>query len=346
MRGWRWGLPTAAAALLAAAVTVGASTRVEGDARPCALLTWDDLPWIVPPDRLGNRLAGLCDAATAPVSERRGRFEAWPEAAPGDLDGPWRAMDDTFPCNLARFAPDHLARPAPGAFALRLDADPAVPADDLPGGALPADAPRPYRGAGLETDPDRWPGLRYGRVEATLRAARGSGLVTALFLYRFDPWQEIDLEILGRDPTRLLVNVYENPGEAGDTYNYGYRGTPATVDLGFDASAAEHRYAVEWDPGGMRWFVDGRLVHARAAGLPTPVPHLPMRIYANLWASCSEELAGPVDPAALPATATVRDLAVARWRPSLPDRLHDWFRRLVLGPDWRDRARWMRPRAG
>jgi beta-glucanase (GH16 family) len=42
------------------------------------------------------------------------------------------------------------------------------------------------------------------------------------------------------------------------------RGTPVLIDLGFDPSEDFHRYAIEWDPNGMRWFVDRELVFARA----------------------------------------------------------------------------------
>ena len=52
------------------------------------------------------------------------------------------------------------------------------------------------------------------------------------------------------------------------------------------------RYTIDWRPGLVSWSVDGRIVHERAGWDPTPLPHLPMRLYANLWAPRSEELAG------------------------------------------------------
>ncbi|MBX9947340.1 MAG: family 16 glycosylhydrolase [Reyranella sp.] len=62
---------------------------------------------------------------------------------------------------------------------------------------------------------------------------------------------------------------------------YGYRGTPVSIPLGFDASRAPHRYAIEWDPREIRWFVDGQLVYQRAEWNPTPIPHLPMMLHVN-----------------------------------------------------------------
>ena len=111
----------------------------------------------------------------------------------------------------------------------------------------------------------------YGRFEAELRAARCSGLITAVFLHRFFPRQEIDIELLGCNPTKLLINVYYNPGDDGAELNYGYRGTPVQIDLGFDASEDFHRYAIEWEPTGIRWFVDDKLIHERASWDPTPI---------------------------------------------------------------------------
>ncbi len=47
-----------------------------------------------------------------------------------------------------------------------------------------------------------------------------------------------------------------------------YRGTPVQIDLGFDASEAFHRYAIEWEPTGIRWFVDGKQSMSGRAGIP------------------------------------------------------------------------------
>ena len=109
---------------------------------------------------------------------------------------------------------------------------------------------------------------------------------------------------------RLLVNVFYNPGTEGAKFDYGYRGTPAAVPLGFDASEAAHRFTIEWDPCEIRWFVDGELVHRRAAWNPTPIPDLPMTLHVNTWPTRSRELAGRLALRSLPASAIVRSIAV------------------------------------
>jgi beta-glucanase (GH16 family) len=134
--------------------------------------------------------------------------------------------------------------------------------------------------------------------------------VTGFFLHRDSPRQEIDIEITGNRPSRLLVNVFYNPGAEGAKFDYGYRGTPAAIPLGVDASKAAHRFAIEWDPCEIRWFVDGELVHRRAAWNPTPIPHLPMTLHVNTWPTRSRELAGRLALRALPASAIVRSIAI------------------------------------
>ncbi|MGK6324759.1 family 16 glycosylhydrolase [Sphingomonas sp. DT-51] len=106
----------------------------------------------------------------------------------------------------------------------------------------------------------------------------------------------------------MLANVYFNPGDEGAAFGFGYRGLPCRIHLGFDASADFHAYAIEWSPGRITWLVDGVPVHERRSWDPTPIPHLPMRLHANLWAPRSVELAGRMDQSTLPAVAEFRRL--------------------------------------
>ena len=98
------------------------------------------------------------------------------------------------------------------------------------------------------------------------------GVITGFFLHRDSPRQEIDVEIVGKRTDCLLVNVFYNPGTEGARFDYGYRGAPSIIGLGFDASESTHRYAIEWGPSEIRWLVDGRLIHERVNWDPTPIP--------------------------------------------------------------------------
>ncbi|WP_180257427.1 family 16 glycosylhydrolase [Klebsiella variicola] len=85
---------------------------------------------------------------------------------------------------------------------------------------------------------------------------------------------------------------------------------PGGRSLGFDATLEFHRYTIDWRPGRIVWSVDDRIIHERVSWDPTPIPHLPMRLHANLWAPRSEELAGRINHDALPATATFKRVSV------------------------------------
>ena len=121
--------------------------------------------------------------------------------------------------------------------------------------------------------------IHYGRYEAVLQAARGSGLVTGFFLYtgphRGDPHDEIDFEFPGRDPTKVELNIFVN----GKKPKSGL----GAFDLGFDASKAPHLYAFEWSEEAIRWYADGRLLRefTRTDG---PLPVTPGKVYLNLIA--------------------------------------------------------------
>ncbi len=115
----------------------------------------------------------------------------------------------------------------------------------------------------------------YGRVEARLKTSNVPGIVTALFVYTGPsdgkPHDEIDIEILGEDPTKIQVGYFVNDVGSHET----------TISLGFDASQDFHTYAFEWAPNRITWYVDGVLVHTESG---SPLPATPGRIMMSLWA--------------------------------------------------------------
>lgn len=131
---------------------------------------------------------------------------------------------------------------------------------------------------------------RYGYFETRMQVPRGSGLVTGFFTYTRDAndantWDEIDIEILGRN-TRAVQFTYFRRGEEHIT----------TVPLPFDAAAGMHTYAFEWTPEAIRWYVDGRLLHEET-GENGPLPDSPQRLYLHLWNSETlTEWLGPILP--------------------------------------------------
>lgn len=255
------------------------ATRIQRDS--CSM---DDSPWVLPPSSgwqpvlngsRSARAAGLL-IAEAPMREASTSFPC---------------LIETFPGNLASFARESLRHSDEGTQ-LVIDA--------IEGGL------RPYRSGAFASVRS----FRHGRFEAEIRAAPGPGLITGFFLHRGTPRQEIDIELAGVDTRRMLVNVYFNPGDDGTAMDFGYRGSPCRIDLGFDATADFHLYAIDWRPGRVTWLVDDRVVHERVGWDPTPIPHLSMRVHANLWAPRSEEFAGRINRRMLPAAAAFRNVSV------------------------------------
>lgn len=258
---------------------LGAAARIRRDS--CAM---DDSPWVLPPSsgwRLVQNASRSAGASGPPIAE----------APMTEASASFPGLIETFPGNLASFSREGLQHSDEGAQ-LVIDA--------IEGGR------RPYRSGAFASVGS----FRHGRFEAEIRAAPGSGLITGFFLHRDTPRQEIDIEFAGADPRRMLANVYFNPGDDGTAMGFGYRGSPCRIDLGFDATADFHLYAIDWRPDRVAWLVDGRVVHERVGWDPTPIPHLSMRVHGNLWAPRSEELAGRIDERTLPAAAAFRNVLV------------------------------------
>lgn len=114
---------------------------------------------------------------------------------------------------------------------------------------------------------------RYGRYEVSMKAIKNDGVVASFFTYTGpsdqNPWDEIDIEILGRDTTKVQFNYFTD-GRGNHEYMH---------DLGFDASEDFHTYAFEWHRSKILWFVDGELVHS--ANIDIPVT--PAKIMMNAW---------------------------------------------------------------
>ncbi|MCY7905688.1 beta-glucanase [Bacillus inaquosorum] len=113
----------------------------------------------------------------------------------------------------------------------------------------------------------------YGLYEVRMKPAKNTGIVSSFFTYTGPtdgtPWDEIDIEFLGKDTTKVQFNYYTN----------GVGNHEKIVDLGFDAANAYHTYAFDWQPNSIKWYVDGQLKHTATSQIPTT----PGKIMMNLW---------------------------------------------------------------
>ena len=117
----------------------------------------------------------------------------------------------------------------------------------------------------------------FGRYETRLRAARGDGVITGFFTYTGPHYHtrhdEIDIEFLGKDTTRLHAAWFVD----------GHH-TNQFIQLGFDAADCTHDYAFEWWPDKIIWFVNGQRVFERTT-YDGQLPKVPGHLFANIWAA-------------------------------------------------------------
>ena len=208
----------------------------------------------------------------------------------------WKRRDDTFPSNLSIFSPDNITIDRQEVTRLSFREQ--------------STAVRTFTSAALASVQK----ISYGKFAITLKPTDVSGLITGVFLHRNSPHQEIDIEFLGKNTTKMLVNVFYNPGTEGTKLEYGYRGTPVLIDIGFDAAKDFHKYEIEWCEKHIRWFVDEHLVYERIQWDPTPIPNLPMEFNVNIWHSRSKELVGELDRTRIPTYSEINSIQIFRYQ--------------------------------
>ena len=122
----------------------------------------------------------------------------------------------------------------------------------------------------------------YGDFEVTMKPQKKKGTASTFFVYvgpsELDengnpkPHDEIDIEFLGSDTTKVQFNFFTN-GQGGNEKMY---------NLGFDASEEFHTYGFRWDEHYITWFVDGEPVY-RVEDTKKELPSTPGRIMMNYW---------------------------------------------------------------
>ncbi|KAK5663356.1 hypothetical protein OQA88_3784 [Cercophora sp. LCS_1] len=117
--------------------------------------------------------------------------------------------------------------------------------------------------------------IMFGRVEVTMRAAPGRGIVSSLVL-QSDDLDEIDIEWLGADSAQMQTN-YFGKGQTA-TYNRG-QFNPAPNN-----QAEWTTYTIDWTQDRIVWYVAGTAVRTQtAADAGDQYPQTPMQVKFGSW---------------------------------------------------------------
>ncbi|KAK0218185.1 glycoside hydrolase family 16 protein [Armillaria fumosa] len=137
----------------------------------------------------------------------------------------------------------------------------------------------------------------YGKLSFEVTAPTVSGVVTAIILIGSDSSDEIDVELLGGDPTHWSTNVFVFlQGEKEPMYNK-YNSVERV-----DGSIAEkHTYFIDYNSDRIVWGVDGKAVRTLTKGQAgARYPSHCLRIQCGIWDASehegtSEWARGPID---------------------------------------------------
>jgi len=113
----------------------------------------------------------------------------------------------------------------------------------------------------------------FGMYQVNMKPIKNPGVVSSFFTYTGPSdgtkWDEIDIEFLGYDTTKVQFNYYTNGVGNHEYVHY----------LGFDASQGFHTYGFFWSRNSITWYVDGKAVYTAYSN----IPDTPGKIMMNAW---------------------------------------------------------------
>jgi beta-glucanase (GH16 family) len=115
--------------------------------------------------------------------------------------------------------------------------------------------PTRYYTSGMVTSAGHFD-FRYGYAEARMKIPPGIGFWTAFWLQPTDhSWPpEIDvMEHLGQKPTVSGMAYHWTDKKGQHTYNHWLNSAPLDYERGW------HSYGLDWEKGGISWYIDGKL---------------------------------------------------------------------------------------
>ena len=157
----------------------------------------------------------------------------------------------------------------------------------------------PYVSAEMRSVSD----FQYGFFGTYMKPSSVNGTASTFFLYSDNPHDEIDIEFLGKDTTKVQFNYFKND-VGGNEYWY---------DLGFDASEEYHHYGFYWGQKEICWYVDFKPVY-RLVG--DNCPSSKCKLMCNHWAGNTTDSGiiawmGKVNESDCPSFSTYKNIEIA-----------------------------------
>ncbi len=146
--------------------------------------------------------------------------------------------------------------------------------------------------------------FKYGLFVVRMKPALARGGVSSFYL--MNQWQpknwehrEIDIEFIGNNlrAVQLTTHDFQDGGRS-------WKNASSTLDLGFDATADFHEYAILWMKDRVEWFVDRRAIHRETRYVPADPLQIRMNVYmGDLREPGVVQWLGAVDLSTLPAVS-------------------------------------------
>ena len=193
--------------------------------------------------------------------------------------------------------------------------------------------------------------FKYGRFEARMKMAATSGSVSSMFLNYdlswkkdIEPWNEIDIEILGKAPNSWQSNILTREADPSIS---GLTSSEQIHEFGFDATNEFHLYAIIWTPEYIAWEIDSvevrrdtlgmsRGKHADADQVKFMTEKQSLRF--NLWVSNTPSWTGKFAPENLPVEQHIDYVRVYAYNADTKDFTLSW--QDDFDGDWFDTKRW------
>jgi beta-glucanase (GH16 family) len=173
--------------------------------------------------------------------------------------------------------------------------------------------------------------FRYGRYEVTIdppdkgsAPGNGAGFLAAMFTWhtpRDVNWREIDIEVMGNNDAGFLTNLFFANNQPQYSPNI-EKPNPNTKPAAAFNSKAANKYAFEWLPGKVNWYVNDALVRTLsenpADGAANylgslKVSKLGSKVVMNFWSLNNASVGGLMSTNQYPMEAKFDNFRYYRW---------------------------------